>query len=489
MAREQHGLPRGDVRSSSGNARRRVGVGTALVAGFGLLVVLWLAAVVDLAFRVRDANRELDEMTHRFFSTDEALQSIRGSVLLAAIDWRDAFLDTDASRISTYRRLIVDHRQECTHALGTLRGSGEAWLVTDVAKLEHEVDAYWAGVVPLVEMAPLRQAVEARRILNERVIPKRAQVIGIVQHVQQLNRAKFQRQQRDVGAVYMAAQSRLVWTGGLATLLSVVIGAVVFVHVSRLQARLSRQLAANEDITAALHRLSARIVSAQEDERRHIARELHDEIGQVLTAVKLQLSLVGRAIPAEHRPSIDEARSVVDSALQSTRSLSRLLHPPMLDDIGLAAAVEWYLKEFARRTNIEVSFEHSGLDRRASREIETCVYRVVQEATTNIARHAEASTCRVYLQRLPASVVLTVEDDGRGFDATEPTAGTATGEGLGLLGMRERVEGFRGTFRLEGGEGRGTRITVEVPAGAPDAGAAHIDSEEEPNDGENSVGR
>jgi signal transduction histidine kinase len=184
-------------------------------------------------------------------------------------------------------------------------------------------------------------------------------------------------------------------------------------------------------------------------------------VGQALTAVKLQLSRVGRTVGPEHRPTVDEARSVVDSALQSARTLSRLLHPPMLDDIGLAAAVDWYLKGFAQRTGLEVSFEHAGMDQRAAREIETCLYRVVQETTTNVARHAAARHCRVYLQRLPESLVLTVEDDGGGFDPGEP--GWGERDGLGLLGIRERVAGFRGTFRLDSRPGAGTRVSVELP--------------------------
>jgi signal transduction histidine kinase len=276
-------------------------------------------------------------------------------------------------------------------------------------------------------------------------------------------------------------------TGGLATLLSLLVGSVVIVHVGRLERRLRNELAANAEITADLHRLSARVVRVQEDERRQIARELHDEVGQALTAVKIQLSMVRRRAGTEHLVAIDEARQVVDAALQSARNLSRLLHPPMLDDIGLAAAVEWYLRGFSQRTGVAATFEHAGTERRAASEIETCLFRVVQEATTNVARHAGAAACRVYLQRLPSSVVLTVEDDGRGFNPAAVPSGDAAG--LGLLGIRERVAGFRGTFRLDSAVGRGTRLTVELPAldagsdaaRTPPPGAAPPPEEETPD--------
>ena len=273
-------------------------------------------------------------------------------------------------------------------------------------------------------------------------------------------RAAAEEQRRGAG-VYARATTRFLVTGGLAMLLSLGVGAFVTVRVKRLERRLRTQLAANAEIASDLHRLSARLVRAQEDERRLIARELHDEVGQALTAVKLQLSVAGRAAAAGP-PSLDEARAVTDAALQSVRHLSRLLHPPMLDDMGLAAALDWFLKGFADRTGVAMEFVHFGMEDRPSPEVETCLFRVVQEATTNIAKHAAATSCRVYLQRLPASVVLTIEDDGRGFDPA--TVRRRTPGGFGLLSIEERVADARGSFRLDSAPGRGTRITVELPA-------------------------
>jgi len=140
----------------------------------------------------------------------------------------------------------------------------------------------------------------------------------------------------------------------------------------------------------------------------------------------------------------------------------------MLEDTGLAATLDWFLKGFSERTGIPVEFVHSGMEERPAPEVETCLFRVVQEATTNIARHAEATSCRVYLQRLPASALLTVEDNGAGFDPGN--ARRSAPEGVGLLGIEERVTDARGTFRIESAPGRGTRITVELPAGAAEPG-------------------
>jgi len=443
---------------------RRLPLGAALVAGFGLTILLWLAAGIDLTFTFRAIDREVGAMTDRFLASEQALSDLRGSVLLGAVDWRDALLDTgEADRTDYYLGQLRRSQEACAESLRTLRAGGDPLASSgSLEELAREVDEYWASVLPIVRLPPARRAADIRRVLSERILPRRANVVRIVAHVQSLNRSQLAEQQRREAAIYSRSSARFLLTGGVTLLLSLAVGALVTSRVSRLERGLRTQLAANAAITADLHRLSARLVRAQEDERRLIARELHDEVGQALTAVKLQLSVAKRAAPEAGAAPIEEARAVADAALQSVRQLSRLLHPPMLDDMGLASALDWYLKGVSDRTGVTMDFVHSGMDDRPAPEVETCLFRVVQEATTNIARHASATACRVYLQRLPASVVLTVEDNGRGFDPA--TARRRAPAGFGLLGIEERVADARGAFRIESAPGRGTRTTVELPA-------------------------
>jgi signal transduction histidine kinase len=213
-----------------------------------------------------------------------------------------------------------------------------------------------------------------------------------------------------------------------------------------------------------LRHLSGRLVRAQEDERRTIARELHDEIGQALTAVDVELAVAegeigeaGRAAAAIH-----EARSIAKRALGGARDLSQLLRPSMLDDFGLPDTLTWYLRKFSDRTGVRVELVEEGLDERLPIDVEVCVYRATQEALTNVSRHARATTCRVAVRRLAASVLVTVEDDGIGWLGSGP-AGGGRRDGLGLIGLRERALGLGGTFRIEGRDGHGTRLTIELP--------------------------
>ena len=462
--------------TADGQARAPVGI--VLFTGFAFTIVLWLAAGVDLAFRHETNERERSAVTERFLASEQALADLRTSVLLGAIDWRDALLDSaEPERTERYLSEMRRYQEVCAASLAELQRSGEPLGGSEsLTALAREVNDYWSSVLPIITLPPARRAADLRRLLNDRIIPRRESVFRIVAHVQALNRSHLQQQQRREATVYGRSKNRFLVTGGAALLVSLVVAAFVSRHLTRLERRLRAELAANAANAVQLHRLSARLVKAQEDERRLIARELHDEIGQALTAVKMQLAVVRRSLPEGASGAIDEARSVTDAALQSAREISRLLHPPMLEDTGLSPALDWYLKGFSERTGIPVQFVHSGMDERAAVEVETCLFRVVQEATTNVARHAQATSCRVYLQRLPSSVALTVEDNGRGFDPNAASAGQPSG--VGLLGIKERVTDARGTFRIESAPSRGTRITVELPAQeSPGAATADVGPE------------
>jgi signal transduction histidine kinase len=212
-----------------------------------------------------------------------------------------------------------------------------------------------------------------------------------------------------------------------------------------------------------LRELSGRLVRAQEDERRTIARELHDEIGQALTAVDVELAVAEGAVGTERATAaIHEARTVTQRALASARDLSQLLRPSMLDDFGLPDTLKWYLRKFSARTGVRTDLVEDQVIERLPIDVEVCLYRVIQEALTNVSRHAQATVCRVFLQRLVSSVIVTVEDDGVGVPAVAaPNQGRRNG--LGLVGIRERVSDLGGTCRIEGMSGKGTRLTIELP--------------------------
>jgi PAS domain S-box-containing protein len=215
----------------------------------------------------------------------------------------------------------------------------------------------------------------------------------------------------------------------------------------------------------ALRMYSQRLIQAQEVEREKVARELHDEIGQVLTAVRINLQSIQRSCGTDGNvPRLDESIGIVDEALGRVRDLSIELRPALLDDLGLSVALRWYVDHYAQRTGIiaEVlnGFED---DARAPRELETACFRIAQEALTNVARHAHAVSVSVQLERSRERMLLTIMDDGVGFDIDNLRKSTSAASALGLRGMEERALAAGGYIEIDSGAGRGTRVRATFP--------------------------
>ena len=226
-------------------------------------------------------------------------------------------------------------------------------------------------------------------------------------------------------------------------------------------ARLFQQVRAGRERAQAL---SQQLMEAQEVERRRLARELHDEIGQALTAVKINLQAVQRAVSESHSgPQLEESISIVDRALQQVRNLSLDLRPSLLDDLGLVAALRWYLDRQVRRAGFEAAFSADPAGIRAETNLETTCFRVAQEAITNIIRHAKATQVRIELRRRGAELQMTIADNGTGFEVEAARQRAIHGGSLGLLGMQERVLLVRGRIDIKSKPGNGTEIHVRLP--------------------------
>ncbi len=217
---------------------------------------------------------------------------------------------------------------------------------------------------------------------------------------------------------------------------------------------------------AGLERLSARLMRAQEEERARLSRELHDEIGQALTAMSINLAEIEKRLPAGLVPSIKErlaeTSTLIEQTSQRISALSLDLRPTLLDDLGLVPASRWYVSRYAERTGIDVQMEVAGLEQRLDPEVETALYRVVQEALTNVARHAGATRVRLHLERRTGFVTALIEDNGRGFETSE-RAEELLEQGAGLVGMQERVALLGGRLAIQSRRKEGTCLSVEIP--------------------------
>jgi len=223
---------------------------------------------------------------------------------------------------------------------------------------------------------------------------------------------------------------------------------------------LKRAEAAGREDAERLKVLSRRLMEVQEAERRKIALELHDEIGQVLTGLKLTLEM-GSRLPAQQVGStLEQVRGLVNDLMARVRKLSLDLRPAMLDDLGLLPTLLWHIEHYTAQTRVRVNFKHSGLEkRRFAPEVETAAYRLVQEALTNVARHAQAAEATVRISTHRQTLLIEIEDNGRGFDVESVMM---AGETTGFAGMRERVVLLEGQFTVESQPGAGTHLIAEL---------------------------
>ncbi len=251
------------------------------------------------------------------------------------------------------------------------------------------------------------------------------------------------------------------------------------------QGRVVRMLGAVQEITESkqaqeqlqnyagqLQALSRRLLEVQEQERRAFARELHDEIGQALTGLEFTLARSRVLPPAQIGETIAEMQGLVRELTGRIRNLSLRLRPTMLDDLGLLPTLLWHIEGFSERTRVRVKFTHSGLDRRFLPEVETAAYRIVQEALTNIVRHARVNTAAVHAWHDDHLLFVVVEDNGAGFEerALRSVPGSS-----GLSGMRERAALLGGVLHIESRPGAGTRITAELPLGREQGRTLDVD--------------
>jgi signal transduction histidine kinase len=285
------------------------------------------------------------------------------------------------------------------------------------------------------------------------VLPRRMAMVGIADQIARVNEQQLNDDNLQVAQLFSQFRFRLSATA-IATLgLGLLLAALSMTRILRLERE-------SEEARRGLKDLSARLVQAQENERRAISRELHDEVGQQLSAVLVGLSNLSAAIPASAAGDLEVhvtgIRDLAQNCVRVIRNMALLLRPSMLDDLGLEPALEWQAREVSRNYGIRVNVVADGVSEDLPEDHKTCIYRVVQEALHNCVRHSGASTVRITVKQEPDGVQVLIQDDGRGFRP-------ALERGLGLVGIEERVTHLGGTLRIDSHAGRGTLLAIALP--------------------------
>jgi signal transduction histidine kinase len=318
--------------------------------------------------------------------------------------------------------------------------------------LQASVEQFWDAVDRMFAMAQSGQEADARSLIRLSLQARQEALSTAVARLLVQNNETEEDAAARIRDVYAGAERNLYLFVG-AMLVLILFTSLYLVQYNR---RLFREEAALSERRSELAR---QLISMQESAFRSISRELHDDFGQILTAIGTMLQRMGRRLaldPESVRADLREIQEIVQSTLEKVRALSHALHPVILDEIGLESALDQYLPAFEKQTGIAIQFEKSGAGRELDRGVTIHLYRVMQEALNNVAKHSKCKRAAVRLRYLPDSVVLEVQDEGVGFDASE-------GKGMGLISMRERAELVNGNLEIEGRGGRGASIRLSIP--------------------------
>jgi signal transduction histidine kinase len=443
-----------------------------LLLGFAAIFAIWLFSAYVLGRRVIEADNRVAAITTEFTQGEEVLSAVREQVLLSSVVVRDAALHNGADRVFSERDQLQKIRDGVEGRLREYLPRVNSAVERDHwTRLRAEVDEYWSSLDPMLTGQLTGE--EAQAFLRDSVIPKRELVLRVSEDLRTLNQDALREQQVAVAELHRTVRERIWWTSALAVAVGFVVALLAGRYVGRLESWIRHQHAQEREHKRELQRLSAELEDARESERRTIARDLHDEIGQALMTIKLDLGVVDRSGQVSGAPAeaLGEARASTDVAIRTVRDLSQLLHPPMLNDFGLAVTLQAYVHAFSERSGVGTQLVLDRMEARVPSDVEVCAYRIVQEALTNVAKHAEATSCRVYLHRLPHSLLVTIEDDGRGIATTNGK--DAEIRGVGLVSVRERVSRAGGTVNIESA-GRGTRLTVELPVRIADSASKDV---------------
>jgi signal transduction histidine kinase len=432
-----------------------------LFFGFGSLVLLVGLASLGAARRATQIYTEMASIYEVHRQTTGIFSALRSDLNLSGIYVRDYLLDPSDLTGAMYRQTLLELRSVMSKEVEELQRLAGPEQAEVLAELRQELDRYWDSIDPLFSWTPRQKMALSSVFLRRRVIPRRDAAMEMARGIREISDANFQIQQRRLERSQADFRRYLAWMMGITVSLGMVVAAISIFRISRLERDSEQQRKRAERAEIELRRLSHELVRTQEAERRSISRELHDQVGQTLTALRMELANLAeiRNSPSgEFFERLQEAKQLAEQTLVTVRDMAMGLRPAMLDDLGLAPALEWQGREFSRRCGIPVDVDVDGSVESLPDAHRTCVFRIVQEALTNCARHAQASRIRVAVHGGAEAISLSVQDDGVGFGRADTTAG-----GLGLMGIEERARELGGAVRIQSQEGKGTTLQAEIP--------------------------
>ena len=436
--------------TASPSTRLFVGLALSLatIGGVGLYTVHEIRALRDEQTAISERNRK------------DSLQLLRIQNNLArlATTMRDMADQVEPYPLVSWRQIFERLRIDLSQAIALERTLAPAERPqAQQERLLAAVERFWQRVDQMFHASAVDEQAAIEQ-LRTSVSAQHLELVGMVSQFLVLNN----RVQEEAAQQNHAIYDRVVWEIGILVAALLVVVGLTFLYIIRANRRAFDEV---ERLSTQLRNLSWRMLKLQEDLQQEFARELHDEFGQIFTAVGTLLGRVKRNLPPESPlvGDLEEVQAIAQQTLEKIRVQSRLLHPVVLDDFGLEKALEWFVEQFGRQHGINATFESRGPIGVIPPEATIHIYRIVQEALTNVGKHSGAAQARVRLAQRDGWLELDIEDQGKGLPLG---ASGSVDRGIGLVSMRERAELMGGTFTLRPSSGRGLTVSVRVPVGS-----------------------
>ena len=432
---------------------------TALRAGYGAVIGVLVLSLFE-AYQIQGSiSQQHLEIYRHFVEQDDALSTLRRNLWLASIYVRDFFIDPSPAQGELLVFQLEGMDKENQAALQILdRAPNHRKVVPQIRKSLGE---FWTLLKPIPKTMPHATDRVQMEFLQREIVPRRGELYNVLRDLTSVDQQRLQNSEGEFAGARRSAAERLLLMLGISVLLSIMVVILSLRYAENLERQADEHFRQVAQAKLELQQLSARLLEIEEEGRRKLSRELHDEIGQTLALLQIEIShaqTMLRGPAGALKTRLDRARGLAERTVQTIRNISVLLRPALLDDLGLVPALQFQLEDFLRRSGIQCEFVEDAVADQLPDAVKTCVYRVVQEALHNCEKHSGARRVRVTVRQHPECLTTEIEDDGCGFQP-----GVKSGAGLGLLGIRERAANLGGTLVIDSAPGRGARIALRIP--------------------------
>jgi signal transduction histidine kinase len=431
-----------------------------------ILAAAFLGLLALMLVSGRTALRDLDEMhareqsaRHEFFQRTQALSGLSLSIQMYSETVQHYVASPETASGAAVRDLLNRLKSDIDLAFSGYPSGQQSPEVASLRIIQKLYLQQREMLDSMLSWPPDERRRRAPLLIDREIQPLQMEILRRSDQLRLLNDEQLHETDQALLAQFGELQGNLTRSIVLALGSGLLLIFASMMYILRLERQTRLRYDELVRSRGELERLSARLVDAQETERRNLSRELHDEVGQTLGALLVDFGRLKAALGActpEVEKMVDRMKSVAERSVRSVRNLALLLRPSMLDDLGLVAALEWQGREVSRTSEMEVEVQSENVSEDLPDEYNVTIYRLVQEALNNAVRHSGARNARVRVEQSDGQIRLSVGDDGRGFDP-------ARARGMGMLGMEERVRRLGGHIEFRSEPGRGTTITAQLP--------------------------